>query len=183
VTTPTITFEINGEQVPATAALWYEIAPCGCAAGATTIMLPGDPTYTPKVTEDDAWHSFYDGQPGAAEHIRRQKAAGFRMEVGLRSEITERMKDSCPHDPKWGVVDPCPDGYTWAVRDGSRRMHLVPGAKDRNARFVHGLTFSEAYDRGPVAALCGRSERLWSTHWVLTGAPHCLACERKAADR
>lgn len=180
MSTATITFEIDGQTVDALDASWYLIAPCGCADAVTVVTVAPPYRITPVLTEDDAWARFYSHRRGGAEHQRRDRAAGYTVELGRRGDVTRRMTE-CRHDPKWGTAVPAREGHTWAAASGTNRTHLVPGVYDRDARYVHGATFSEAYDAGEVTALCGKTARLWSTHWSEIGAPRCLRCEKEAS--
>ena len=178
----TITFTIGGQPVVAPEAAWYQIAPCGCASGVTVAQgVYGSP---PKLTEDDAWGSFYS-HPGAAEHMKRDRAAGFRMEIGLRDDVKTRLTGECPHVPKWGVTPPpTPGGYTWAGMRDSRRSHLVVGTNDRDASYVLGdNAWNTRSSVAPLVTLCGKSSRFWSTHWASNAdAPTCRKCERAALN-
>jgi hypothetical protein len=170
MTTATITFDINGETVPLSDASWYQVAPCGCAAG----VMVADPGGRPVLTEDDAWSDYM----GSAEERRRDRAAGFRMELGRRRDVVERMVD-CPHDPKWGVPPlPKPDGHVWVGMYGSKRSHLVPGVENPDTRYLLG---DEPRHADEVVSLCGMVSRYWSTRWE-HGAeqPTCRRCEGKA---
>lgn len=177
----TLTFQINGEAVAPTDAVWFQVAPCGCT-GAVTVAHIGDPCYQhePVLTEEAAWREFYEGVTGAAEHMRRDKALGYRVELGLRSAVKDRLSGDCPHSPKWGHVTPPPSGHVWAADRGSKREHLVPGQKGEG-RYLAG-TWDGAWKSEPVVALCGRSSKWWTTHWAEdgVGSPHCTRCEKAA---
>lgn len=174
----TITFDINGETVPAHDASWYQIAPCGCAAGVTVVTLH-DSRMTPRLTEEDAWAAFYEGR---AELRRRDQAAGFTMQLGHRSAVVEMMRE-CEHEPRWGIAPtPTLDGHEWATTDripaSSGRQHLVP---------VESVIFDAGHlgrRDSKTTALCGRSDWYWfhDKPWV-KDAPTCRRCEKKATER
>lgn len=175
---PTITFQIDGETVAAEDASWYQIAPCGCAAGVTVVTLP-DSRMTPRLTEDDAWDAFYEGR---SELRRRDQQAGFTMRLGRRSDV-HRLMAKCEHSPQWGIAPtPTLDGHEWATTDripASRdRRHLVP---EESVIFDAGrLGRREA----KTTALCGRSDWYWfhDKPWV-KDAPTCRRCEAKAREQ
>lgn len=142
----TVTLDINGEQVTAEDASWYLVAPCGCTRGACVVAMPYGGEHV--LTEDAAFTELY----GNAELRRRDVAAGYKAVLGKRSEAVERLTSECPHDPHYGVpAVPIPDGYAWAERYGSNRVHLVP------ADYVDALRV-EGGRRDPVASLCFTGE-------------------------
>jgi len=156
-----VTFTVNGEPHPATACSWYEVAPCGCTCGVTV----AESVYggRVKLTAEDAWREFYSDRPGNREHERRARAAGFRMELGLRADVQTRLVANCPHTPEWGVEKVTLDGHVWAGLTGSTRSHLVPGSTGRDDRYVLGDAVSLA-STPPLLAACAKPGRYWSTH-------------------
>lgn len=96
MSTAMITFDIDGQTVNAEDAVWYQVAPCGCTCGAMVTVTQ----VRAYLNEDDAWTGFYRDAPAL---MARDKAAGFLVELGLRAEVTDRMRVSCGHDPEWGV--------------------------------------------------------------------------------
>lgn len=177
--TANVTVEIDGQTYPVSDARWLQIAPCGCINGCTLVdHRPHGPVI---LDVEQAWKEFKD----SAEALRRDKAAGFVMRLAHRSEV-QKMTVECPHTPKWGVdVAPIPDGYTWAapdmMPDSRARMHLVPGAHDREARYVLGdKAWDWRDDTATLTSLCGKKGRMWSTHWSTSGTVTCLRCEAKA---
>ena len=110
-----ITIEIDGKQHPIKDGSWYLIAPCGCAAGVTVMECMGQTT----LTEDAAWAAFYDRK----DIQERDQGLGYRVEVGLRQDVVERM-GACGHTPKYGHEEtPTPDGHKWGL-SRSTRIHL-----------------------------------------------------------
>jgi len=174
-TSVTIAFDIEGESVPIAEASWYEVAPCGCTCAVTV----AESFYGSRVvlTAEDAWPQFYE----CAEAMKRAQAEGFRVEVGRRTDVSERLHGHCPHDPEWGVpLPPQPDGYVWAGIEDSKRSHLVMGVRDREARWLI-CENPYRFDAETRVSLCGKSSRFWSTHWASNAeAPTCRRCERVA---
>ncbi|WP_326565105.1 DUF6011 domain-containing protein [Amycolatopsis rhabdoformis] len=158
-------FEIDGKPTPIDDCSWLLYSPCGCMSGISTVRDGA-------LTEDDAWADF---EPNA-EQRKRDKAAGLRVTIGLRSEVRNLATD-CPHTPKWGVENtPVPDGHQWAQTvhtPRGRRKHLVPDVGVENYA-------ERRYDSGNTAALCGSEGWSWGTAWHELDAPECLACARKA---
>ncbi len=171
MSTATITFDIDGQTVAAEDAVWYQVAPCGCTCGVSVVTLSSVKGYSPKLTEDSAWEAFYSN----AEQRRRDKAAGFRIELGFREDITTRLKVKCGHVPQWGVPEqPMLEGWVWAGNRAGRRAHLVPGDSQGEAlKVLPGLD--------ALKALCGKADRHWGTFYVELGdLPTCRKCEAKA---
>jgi hypothetical protein len=162
-----VLFEIDGQPTPMGDCSWLMYAPCGCLCGASSVRDVA-------MTDEQAWASL---EPNT-EQRRRDKAAGFRVKIGLRSDVMA-LKHECTHDPKWGVAKtPIPDGYQWARQFSSRpgrRKHLVPDIGVENFR-------EQRWTAGKTAPLCGgKAEFHWSTEWYALDAPECLACAKKAS--
>jgi hypothetical protein len=168
--TAAILFEVEGKPTPSSDCSWLLYAPCGCMCG-VHVAGYGD---TVIASADEAWKSIEVN----AEQRRRDKAAGFTVVLGLRSECM-KLQDDCPHTPRYGVVKtPVPDGHEWAQISGggrrsSRRKHLVPTIGVENCK-------EGRYGSGDTAALCGESGWSWRTEWYALDAPECLACVKKA---
>jgi hypothetical protein len=158
-----VLFEIDGKPTRS----WFILAPCGCACGCHVVNEGA-------MTEDEVWKSFTPN----AEQRRRDKAAGFRIEVGPRSDVL-KLSDKCPHTPKWGVEKaPVPEGHQWAREyclTYGRRKHLVPDIGVENCT-------EGRYGAGHTAALCGSEAFHWHTEWyAVDGIPECLTCVKKAS--
>lgn len=111
-----VTVEINGANHPIANGSWYLVAPCGCTAGVTVMECMG----VAKLSEGEAWEAFYD-RKDMREH---DKNLGFRVEVGLRQEVTQRMGQECQHTPRYGHEEtPVPEGHQWGL-SRSTRIHL-----------------------------------------------------------
>ncbi|MFD6357911.1 hypothetical protein [Nocardia tengchongensis] len=156
-----IFYEIDGEPVSAEKCMWVLIAPCGCECAWSVAKY--------WTTEDEAW----DGFSRSKAVRRRDEKLGFRVEIKRSTEI--RIKDDCPHVPKFGV-EPRPEleGHTWAVKSEGRVQHLVPLVIEKNSLSPR--------NQGLVRAICGRSEDyIWST-WRsdLDGRVECTACVKAA---
>lgn len=157
----TIYYEVDGEPVRADYCNWVLIAPCGCECAWSVAE------YYP--TEDDAW----DGFSRSKAARRRDESLGYRVEIKRRTDI--RIKDDCPHTPKFGV-EPRPklEGHTWAMKHEGRVQHLVPLVIEENS--------CSPWNQGAVQAICGRVDaRIWST-WRsdLDGRVECTACVKAA---
>lgn len=163
-------FEIDGAVVDPDNASWYCHAPCGCCSGVTLALRMGGELLL--ATEDQAWA---DWTPNP--FLRKQeRAAGFTLQLGLRSECKDRLVMSCPHTPTWGVVcTPVPEGHGWCIDSdqphGRQRKHLVPGD------YTEGLKYGA--DR--PAALCGRTTWAWDGRRVwLSEVAECTKCQKAA---
>lgn len=95
---PRIMLEINGDVVPAADCTWYQVAPCGCTCGASVVLSSYGDDY--RITEDAAWKAL----SGNKREVRKDQAAGFRIELGLTADVKDRLVVNCPHTPKWGVA-------------------------------------------------------------------------------
>lgn len=159
----TIYYEVNGEPVRADECTWVFIAPCGCECGWSVAK------YRP--SEDEAW----DGFSRSKAARQRDEKRGFRVEIKRHSDI--RIKDDCPHTPKYGV-EPRPeiDGHTWAAKQRARLLHLVPLVIEKGGYF--------SSREGTVRSMCGRADAyLWSTmHSDIDGRVECTACVKAAND-
>ncbi len=161
-------FRIDDQAVPADDASWYTIAPCGCVSG-VMLAVVADTVYADEAT---VWKHLVPN----SEQRRREQAAGFTVEIGLRKDVSVRLAN-CPHTPMWGVEKtPIPDGHQWA-RDNSldgrsRRLHLVPGLPAKGIDYERHV------------ALCSTERRLWSAQWHMTdGLPECTKCATAAVEQ
>ena len=89
-----LSFEIDGEHIPADHCNWVVWGPCGCPWGVTLASLHGDARVP---TEDAAWKQFYDTK---RERDVAQRC-GVRMELMTferwKAEVCDRMKARCGH--------------------------------------------------------------------------------------
>lgn len=81
--------EVAGQPVPIDDCSWYYYAPCGCCYGATLAMVDGGSRAL--VSEEDAWREFVS----RADRRREKKAAGYRFEVGLRTDADKLLRVRC----------------------------------------------------------------------------------------
>lgn len=156
--TPTMYFEVDGTPVRADECTWVKIAPCGCECAWSLAK------YTP--TEDGAWDDF---SPSKAMR-RRDERLGYTVQIKRHSDI--RIKDDCPHTPRFGVEPrPQPEGHTWAGTHDGRVLHLVPIVIEQDDH--SGLRRDEQ-----VASICGRASAfIWSTQWhIVDGRTECAGC-------
>jgi hypothetical protein len=156
----TIYFEVDGEPVPADQCTWVLIAPCGCECAWSIARYCH--------SEDEAWHSFSRSKAARQRDVK----LGFRLVIKRHKDI--KISQDCPHTPTWGVPPrPQLDGHTWATKDRSRSVHLVPLVIEKN---------EYAYQQDSVAAVCRRaSGYVWSARWYdLDGRTDCAACVAEA---
>jgi hypothetical protein len=179
----TMMAEVGGEQVPLENCSWYEVAPCGCTSGATMAYMPpmkGFPNSgtRPIVTEEQAWDSFCsDDDPRV---LARQKDLGGKVELGLRSEVMDRMQDvGCPHTPLWGIEpEYAPDGMVWAtiLYPGEKKktpMHLVPTSISEEPK--HAWSSAETACGKLIGGEWSSERYNVSVRWP------CAGCQKKVA--
>lgn len=162
---PSISFEIDGQQVPIEDCCWVEVAPCGCICGVTATKHV-DVGYL--LTPEQAGRHFCEN----AREYEKSVAQGSSWKVMTR-EAFESCPMTCDHDPKWGVrrLPKEIPGWQYAARYRARTKHLVP--RDIDPR-----------SDTRVSTLCGRMKErsyLWRTaEYVHQRLPVCAACEKAA---
>lgn len=172
-----IYIDIDGQPVDLDRVSWYTKAPCGCVCGAHVAYSDyGKPALVVATREqslDELW-------PTKAERDHKL-SQGFTIFADLRSKVTDYMKGTCPHDPKWGVPPlPQVEGYQWAAvyAYGSRShlKHLVPDIGVENAA-------ERRYEAGDTKPLCGGKGAFWwrTERHALDGKVECKRCVAKAA--
>lgn len=163
-----ITAEINGEPQDIKDCAWYFVSPCGCTHGVSTT----------RDYENNGWitspeHAHAEMTPNRA--VREQdKAAGEKVELGLHSECSDRLKAKCPHTPQWGRQQ-IPEGAAWAKSSGGRVAHIVDELGPADGEYWRG------HFRDPK---CGAKRDLFEIHpSALSDAPMCKKCLTYARDQ
>lgn len=177
---PGVSFELNGETVPAKELAWAMYAACGCISGMH--MITED-----TVTESAAWQRM----SGNSRMIKRDRDRGFTIKLVKIDDVAEAWKKTCTHTPKWGYQPvPTPTGQSWATTRRAKTLHLVPLValdKEKAKELDREWVGDDGSWSRKVASACGKAVEpipVWTRKWYRTdGKLECSHCLKIAQSQ
>lgn len=168
---PGVSFNLDGEVLPARELAWAMFASCGCVA-ALHMMT------TDTINEEATWKQL----SGSAQMIKRDKARGFTIRMVKHREVPF---DDCPHSPKFGYMPPpTPAGHSWATTSRVRALHLVPLTRVDDKDASEEWTVGSTDWRTKFTSFCGKVSEpagLWTRKWYRSdGKIECSRCVKLA---